>query len=210
LSKDFAAHQFDLRYLIRTMMNSRTYQLSSAPNETNRDDELNFAHAVIRRLEAEPLLDVVSQVVGVPSKFDGQSEGMRAVQLPGVQTRPRGSRAGMGEKFMKTFGKPERLLSCDCERSNDTTILQAFQMISGEMITKLLHEPDNKLGQLLQSGQADGEILDELYLAALCRYPTATEQQALLQRVSRADNRRAAWEDVLWALLNAKEFLLRR
>src|SRR5262249_17880718 len=134
------------------------------------------------------------------------------VQLPGVQTQPRGRRAGpgMSEKFMKTFGKPERLLSCDCERSNDTTVLQAFQMISGEMIGKLLHEPDNCVGKLLQSGKSDSEMLEELYLAALCRYPSATEQQELLSRLSRAASRRATWEDVLWALLNSKEFLLRR
>jgi hypothetical protein len=180
------------------------------PNETNKDDELNGSHAQIRRLEAEPLLDAIAQVSGVPLKFEGLAEGMRAVQLPGVQSRPRGTRPGMSEKFMKTFGKPERLLSCDCERSSDTTVLQAFQMISGEMMAKLLREPDNRLGKLLQSGKPDTEILEELYLAALARYPNSTEQQELLQRVSRADDRRAVWEDILWALLNAKEFMLRR
>src|SRR5262249_55134598 len=162
-------HGFDLRHAIRTIVISRTYQLSSLPNETNREDELNYSHALIRRLEAEPLLDALALVSGVPIKFTGQSDGVRAVQLPGVQTQPRGRRAGpgMSEKFMKTFGKPERLLSCDCERSNDTTVLQAFQMISGEMIGKLLHEPDNCVGKLLQSGKSDSEMLEELYLAAL-------------------------------------------
>ncbi|HLW68162.1 MAG TPA: DUF1549 and DUF1553 domain-containing protein [Gemmataceae bacterium] len=212
LSRDFAAHQFDLRQSIRLIVGSRTYQLSSTLNETNREDELNYSHALVRRLEAEPLLDAVAQVSGVPIKFAGQSEGKRAVQLPGVQLQPRGKRSGMGmtERFMKTFGKPERLLSCDCERSNDTTVLQAFQMISGEMIGKLLAEPDNRIGKLLQSGKSDGDILDELYLAALCRYPSASERQQILSRLTGAANRRTAWEDVLWALLNAKEFLLRR
>ncbi|HEV3142864.1 MAG TPA: DUF1549 and DUF1553 domain-containing protein [Gemmataceae bacterium] len=213
LSRDFAAHHFDLRHAIRTIVNSRTYQLSALPNATNREDELNCSHAQIRRLEAEPLLDAVAQVSGVPIKFAGQSEGLRAVQLPGVQLQARGKRSGgpgMSEKFMKTFGKPERLLSCDCERSNDTTVLQAFQMISGEMIGKLLREPDNRIGKLLQSGKSDSEMLDELYLAALCRYPSAAEVREILPRISGAAKRRAAWEDVLWALLNAKEFLLRR
>jgi hypothetical protein len=213
LSRDFAGHHFDLRHAIRTIVNSRTYQLSSMPNDTNRDDELNYSHALVRRLEAEPLLDAAAQVSGVPLKFGGQSEGVRAVQLPGVQLQPRSKRSsgmGMSEKFMKAFGKPERLLSCDCERSNDTTVLQAFQMISGELIGKLLREPDNRIGKLMRSGRSDAEMLDELYLAALCRYPTVGERQELLPRISGAADRRAAWEDVLWALLNAKEFLLRR
>lgn len=210
LARDFAAHRFDLRYLIRTIAASRTYQLSAAPNGTNRTDEANYSHAMVQRLDAEPLLDAVAQVLQTPVKFDGQPLGVRAVQLPGVQQRPRGNRAGMGERFMKTFGKPERLLNCDCERSDDTTVLQAFQMLSGEMMTRLLAEPENRLGKLLATGAKDDAILDEFFLAALCRLPNKAEREHAQTILRRGNDRRTVWEDVIWGILNSKEFLLRR
>src|SRR5262249_36063904 len=114
LARDFANHEFDLRHLIRTILNSRTYQLSWEPNETNRDDEINYSHAAVQRLEAEVLLDALAQVMQVPVKFEGQPLGTRAIQLPGVQPRQRGNKLGHGEKFLRTFGKPDRLLNCDC------------------------------------------------------------------------------------------------
>jgi hypothetical protein len=88
--------------------------------------------------------------------------------------------------------------------------LQAFQLLSGDLVHQMLTEPNNRLGLLLRSGRKDQEILTELYLAALCRYPTAEEQHRLLRYVGQAPDRRAAWEDVLWAIINSKEFLLRR
>lgn len=210
LARDFADHRFDLRHLVRRIATSRTYQLSSAPNETNKSDEANCSHALVQRIEAEPLLDAIAQVLDTPVKFDGHPLGTRAVQLPGVQLRPRGYRPSMGERFMKTFGKPDRLLNCDCERTDDPSILQAFYMVSGEMMTKLLGEPNNRLGKLLAAGKSDLEILDEFFLAALCRPPSSMEKQVALRIVNRDRDRRAQWEDVLWAIMNTKEFLVRR
>jgi hypothetical protein len=211
LSKDFAEHHFDLRHLVRTILNSRTYQLSAVPNDTNREDESNFSHALVHPLQAEQLLDAVAQVTGVPSKFPGFPDGVRAVQLPGVKTarEPRRGPSEM-EKFLTTFGKPERSLSCECERSDDTTLAQAFQLITGDLLNRKLGEPDNRLGRLLGEGRSDVEIIDELYLAALCRPPSDRERQQALAIVHRAKDRRAALEDVAWGLLNAKEFLLRQ
>src|SRR5262249_7483186 len=131
LAEDFAAHQFDLRHLVRTVMNSRTYQLAATPNETNQEDEANFARGLVRPLQAESLLDGLAQVTGVPVKFNGYPLGTRATQLPGVKAfRDRDQRPTEGDRFLKSFGKPERSLSCECERSDDMTLAKAFQMIS--------------------------------------------------------------------------------
>jgi hypothetical protein len=116
----------------------------------------------------------------------------------------------MGTRFLKVFGKPDRLLTCECERSEDAGMLQAFMLITGELVNSLIREPDNRIGKLLAAGAADGVILDEFYLSALARYPSAAEKEKLLAYVRGAKDRRAAWEDVVWGLVNAKEFLLRR
>jgi hypothetical protein len=211
LTADFVAHRFDLRHLVRTILNSRTYQLSAVPNETNHDDETNFSHALVRGLQAEQLLDALGEVTGTPVKFSGFPEGTRAGELPGVRlTRPREQSASRAERFLQVFGKPVRSLTCECERSEDTTLGQAFQMVSGELLQGMLSEPDNRLGRLLRSGRADREIVVELYLAALCRLPGEKELAAAEAILTRTKDRRAALEDLAWGLLNAKEFLLRR
>src|SRR5205085_1040001 len=106
-------HHFDLRHLVRTVLNSRTYQLAAAPNETNGEDEPNFSHALVRPLQAEQLLDALARVTGAAVPFNGQPAGRRAGQLPGVRG-PGGRRREVtpGERFLKAFGKPERLLNC--------------------------------------------------------------------------------------------------
>ncbi|HZT81219.1 MAG TPA: DUF1553 domain-containing protein, partial [Gemmataceae bacterium] len=211
LAKDLADHDFDLRHLIRTIMNSRTYQLSATPNDTNRDDETNFSHALVRPVQAEVLLDAIAQVTGVPARFCGFPEGTRAGQLPGGAAPRRRGDGGPteGEQFLKVFGKPVRSLSCECERSDDATLNQAFQLITGELMNRGLSEPDNRLGKLLAARKTDGEIVEELYLAALSRYPSAKELAAAVGFVRKGKGRRAALEDLLWGLLNAKEFLLK-
>jgi hypothetical protein len=210
LTKDFVAHDFDLRWLIRAIMNSRTYQLAAVPNDTNREDETNFSHALVRPFQAEQLLDAVAQATAVSVDFPGYPRGLRAAQLPGVRPeRRRDRRASEGETFLKVFGKPDRLLTCECERSDDTTLNQAFQLVTGELINKVL-AADNRIGRLLDAGKSNREILAELYLATLSRPLSAVEADATLHFVERAKDRREALEDILWALLNAKEFLLRQ
>jgi hypothetical protein len=211
LAQDFVAHQFDVRHLVRTIMNSRTYQLSAAPNETNRDDEANFSHALVRPLQAEQMLDALGEVTNVPVKFNGYPLGTRAGQLAGVKpTRRRDQTPTQGDEFLERFGKPDRLLSCECERSEDTTLGQVLQLLSGQVFDELLSEPKNRIGQLLGLGKSDREIITEFYLAALCRPPTTPELTAACAVVERSQSRRAGLEDVVWGLLNAKEFLLRQ
>ncbi len=210
LARDLAGHRFDQKHLIRVIMNSRTYQASSRPDPTNSDDETNFSHVLVRSLPAEALLDAIAGVAQVELNFEGFPGVKRAGQLPSLPVLRRQQKSADAYRFLRTFGKPERLLSCDCERSDSTTLAQALQLITGKVINQALARPDNRLGKLLKAGKSDGAIIDELFLAGLCRLPTATERAALMKRVAAATNRREALEDVLWGLLNSKAFLLRR
>jgi hypothetical protein len=210
LAKDFAAQKFDLRWLIRTVMNSRTYQLAAEPNDTNSGDEVNYSHVLPRRLTAEQLLDSQHEALGVPAKFTGYPIGMRAGQLPGVEAvRLREKRRSSSDTFLTLFGKPMRLLSCECERSSETTMNQAFNLVSGPEINELLSAPDNRIQKLIDAGKTEREIISELYWAVLSRPPTQTELLEFSARVAKAESQRKAYEDISWALLNAKEFIFR-
>jgi hypothetical protein len=136
---------------------------------------------------------------------------MRAGEIPGVRVaRGKRSRPSEADMFLVTFGKPQRLLVCECERSTDTTLGQAFQLISGPEIARLLSEPENRLTELLKQNKSDEEIVEELYWSSLTRPPTDEERSAMVRHVASTGDRRKGLEDVLWALLNAKEFVLRR
>lgn len=210
LARELAATGFDQKRLIRTIMASRSYQLSALPNDTNGDDETHYSHAIIRPVPAEPLLDAIAQVTATPLSFDAFPAAVRATQLPALPIPARGERLDDGIRFLKLFGKPERLLSCDCERSDDATLGQALQLIAGSLINRSVSAEGNRLGRLLDAGTSNRAILEELYLASLCRPPTDSEQAGILPRIEQAQDRRRALEDVLWALLNSKEFLLRK
>ncbi len=210
LTKDFVAHQFDVKHLIRTIINSQTYQRAARPNETNKDDVAHFSHVLPRPLDAEQLLDAIGQATGVQQKYDGFPLGMRAGQLPGGGAALRGKNVGPADKFLRQFGKPERLLSCDCERSVDPNLGQALQMLTGRLVDTAVSQSSNRLGEQLKAGKSNREIVEELYLATVCRFPTGTELNALLSRIEQSPDRRKALEDVLWALLNSKEFMLRQ
>ena len=122
----------------------------------------------------------------------------------------RRTKIGEGFRFLRVFGKPERLLNCDCERNDSSTMAQALQFITGPLINEAVSESDNRLGDSLSAGKSNAEIIDELYLASLTRPPSAAERSALVARVDSAPDRRRALEDVLWALLSSKEFWLRK
>jgi hypothetical protein len=210
LAKTFAAGGYRLKPLVRYVMNSRTYQLASSPNDSNAADEAHFARALVQPLEAEQLLDALTGVFGVPVRFPGYPQGMRAGEVPAPPQSGRRNVDNLGTRFLKVFGKPDRLLTCECERSEDAGMLQAFQLLTGELVHSLLIDPGNRIGKRIAAGKTDAEMLDEFYLAALARPPSETERVQLLAYVDGAKDRRAAWEDVVWGLVNAKEFLLRR
>jgi Protein of unknown function (DUF1553)/Protein of unknown function (DUF1549) len=200
LSRDFIAHKFDQKQLIRTIMNSRSYQLSAQANDFNKDDSRYFSHAVTRLLTAEQLLDAICTVTEVPEKFQGLPPGTRAMQLPdGDSNHP----------FLKTFGQPARELACECEREGDSNLAQALQLINGPTVNDKLRAPTNRVGKLLEKKLSEQDMLTELYLATLTRLPTKEDAELALAHVSKAMDKRKAWEDVHWALLNSKEFLFR-
>jgi fructose-specific phosphotransferase system component IIB len=207
LSAEFVNSGFDLRHMIRTIMKSKAYQRSCETNEFNIHDETNFSHGFVRRLEAEPLLDAMCRVCDVEVEFAGYDKGIRATQLPGVKAERK--RETAADAFLRTFGKPPRLISCECERSNETTLVQTFDMISGPVIDSLISSPENTLGARLASDATNDEILEHLYWSALSRSPTTEEHARVTKWLEESDDRRAVFEDVLWGLLNSKEFLLR-
>ena len=165
---------------------------------------------LIRPLEAEQLLDAVAQVTGSRPKFDGYPIGTRAGQVAALAQARRKRGAGQAERFLQAFGKPERLLTCECERSENVGLVQAFQLLTGEMLQEMLSDSNNRISKLLKSGKSDTEIIEALYLSALSRRPTAVETRKLTTYLANATSRREALEDVTWGLVNAKEFLLRR
>jgi hypothetical protein len=188
-----------VRPLAREILNSHTYQCASTSDSEEADGEANFSRARVRLLSAEVLYDAIGQALGGSAEDRRGFPLERAAQVAGVPSNP----------FLKAFGKPDRLLSCDCERSDATTLAQAFQLINGPEVRARLDRPDNRVGRLLAARATDDAILETLYLAALSRLPSPTERSEILAFVARASERRAAWEDVSWALVNSKEFLLR-
>jgi hypothetical protein len=199
LADDFVAHGFDAKHTLRTILNSRTYQLASAPNPFNADDARYFSHANVRLLSAEQLLDAASQAADVPEPLFHLPPGTRAAQVPDGE---------FAHPFLRTFGQPVRSVACECERASDSTLEQALQVVGGRTLHAKIVAPDNRLGRLLKAGADDARVVEELFLATLGRFPLGDERALALARFRApgADRRRAA-EDLLWSLLNHPEFL---
>jgi hypothetical protein len=199
LTKDFVKHGFDVKYLIRTIMDSSAYQLSSEANATNQYDNIFYSKYIVKRLPAEVILDAYSQVAGVPTQFSGYPAGTRALQLPDTQVK---------SEFLTVFGRPARQVCDSSERSSDATIAQALNVINGDTLNKKLSATDGFVTLFLKLGLSDSRILDHVFLTAFSRYPSVAERAALLADLRNSGtNRHQALEDVLWALLTSKEFL---
>jgi hypothetical protein len=213
LTREFVKHNYSVRHLMRVIMNSKVYQLSSTTNATNAADELLFSHTVPRRLTAEQALDAVAQTLDVPIKFGGHDPGTKAVQLRGVRNGGhRYATPEIGDRFLALFGKPGRLLTCECEceRTNGTTLAQTFEMVSGELVDQLLRSSKGRLAKAEQNNEEFEKTITDLYWSALSREPSADEVAAAAGHVRGSDNQRRGMEDVAWALLNSNELLFRR
>lgn len=201
VTKDFTDHGFDVKHLIRTIMQSAAYQRSAKPNETNQPDERFYSRYVIRRLPAEALLDAISQVTAVPTDFPGYARGTRAVQLPDAR---------VNSYFLSAFGKPPRLVTVESERTAEPSVAQALHAINGDTINQKLRAPGGLVDSFVKLGVADELVLQHLYKAALSRPPSQAELQQLLPVLAEskdATTRRQAIEDVAWAIFTSKEFL---
>lgn len=198
LERQFIANGFSRKWAVRTIMKSRTYQLSSRKNDFNAEDEIYNSHANTRLLTAEQLLDAICQVTEVPEKFAGVPYGTRAVELPDPPT---------DHYFLKIFGQPQREMACQCERSNESNLSQALQMINGPVVHNKLRSDKGRIAEAIKAGKSDEEIITTLYLAALCRKPAEAELEAARRHIAASSDRRLALEDVGWAILNSKEFL---
>lgn len=211
ITERFIAGGMRVRPLMRLILNSAVWQLASDENETNRFDQTLFSHAIPRRLSAEQMVDSISQVVGASPAFGGQPEGLRAAQLPGVRNGGhRYSTPEIGDRFLKLFGKPGRLQTCECERSSETTLAQTMELVSGEMLSELLRQQTNRLSSLAVSEADHRQLIEELWWSALTRAPAEAELDSMLTHLQSSTDRRQALEDIVWALLNSNEFLIRR
>ncbi|MEX0937927.1 MAG: DUF1549 domain-containing protein [Pirellulales bacterium] len=198
LAEDFIKSGYDRKALLRTILNSRTYQLSANTSAFNADDEKYFSHAQIRLLSAEQLLDAICHVTAVPEKFAGLPAGTHATALPA----PNGE-----HDFLKVFGQPERQTACACERPDESNLSQALQLFNGPLVHGKLRDEQNRFRMLAAAERTDEQIVRELYLASLCRPPSEAELHAAILHIAAKDDRMMALEDVCWALLNTNEFL---
>ena len=198
LADELLKSGFSSRHLIRTIMNSRVYQLSSQRNKYNADDEIYFSHATTRMLTAEQLLDSICAVTGQTEEFAGMPSGTKAVDLVDPPE---------GHKFLQVFGQPQRELPCECERSTDSNLSQALQLINGPTVHNKLRSDSGSVHQWIAGGKTDAEIIELLYLTALSRAPLPEEQQTSQAHIKSNEDRTRALEDIAWAVINSKEFL---
>jgi hypothetical protein len=201
LTADFVKAKFDPRHLIRQIVASETYQRSSTPNASNLKDDQNFSHAIPRRVPAEALLDSLVQATAVAEPFGGAPGGFRATQLPD---------GNVENAFLQLFGKPQRMDSCECERDNGSNMLQALHFLNGKSILGRVRNPGARPALLLAQKLTDEQLVTEVYLWSLARRPNVKETAVGIEffKLYGEKERANAAQDLMWALLNSRDFLL--
>ena len=200
LARHFIEQKFDMKALLRTICQSSTYQLSAEPNPYNLRDKQNFSRYYPKRLTAEVLLDALDSVTGSPSGFSGLPAGTRAVQIPDT--------GGIGSYFLTVFGRPEGSSACECERSQEANLAQSLHLLNSQEVQSKLSNGAGTAARLAADAQRPHEDkVRELYLVAFSRPPAADELAIALAHIERHENKQQAYEDILWALVNTKEFL---
>jgi hypothetical protein len=209
LADEFVKNKYDVKRLIRTIMNSAAYQRSPRATPENGADDRFYSHFLVQRMSAEVMLDTLSQVTGVPTEFPDYPKGLRALQLPD---------SNVVSYFLNAFGRPVREFTCECERSAEPSITQTLHLANGKTLNEKLKAPDNVIKTWLDARLDDADIVDRIYLTALSRFPSASEKERLVAALGEAVStaaddaaktaaRREVLEDILWAVLTSKEFL---
>lgn len=202
LAAHFVQSGYDLKALIRTLCRSSAYQLSSEPTPYNASDKQNFSSFYMRRLNAEPLYDAINQVAGAKVSFAGMPQGTRAIQLPDN---------GFNDYFLQVFGKPQAQSACECERSAEANLAQTLHLLNSTDIQGRLAAGGGRAERFAaETERSEEDKITELYYAALARPPRQEELTLILDHIERQPNKKQAYEDVLWALFNTKEFLFVR
>ena len=203
LARDFIEHKFDLKHLHRRILNSRTYQLTWVPNDSNRLDERNFSHALLRRLPAEVVLDAINQITGGSDDYGRNApEGTKTINLALSRLRGSGPEYALG-----IFGRPLRTQLCDCERSGETGLAQAMYLLNDIDVNQKIGDKDGVLAALLKKHKDDRPVIEALYLGSLSRYPSDEELQDSLEFVQASQSRAAGLQDIMWSLMNVREFI---
>ena len=200
LAADFVKHKYDVKHVIRTILNSRVYQLGSEPTDDNKHDRQNFARFYARRMPAEVFLDAVNATCGVKGGFSGNgvSANARAIDLP---------HEGFGSYFLDTFDRPKRVTVCECERSTGATLGQVLLLANSEEMESKIAAGNGRVATFFKEKKPTAAMIGELYLTALGRPPSAAELKRLTDYVDAAKDKQRAVEDVLWAILNTREFM---
>jgi hypothetical protein len=199
LAKDFVESGFDRKHLMKTILNSATYQASSEANAWNEKDKIYFSHQSPRMLSAEQILDAINHVTGLTQAFPGLPSDMKATHLPAPDVAK--------NAFLKVFGQPERSTVCACERAEDSNLGMAIELFNGPLIYEKLRDANNRFRKSHASGAPPKDVIRELYLAALSRQPTEAEMEASLQHCQTRSDLASGFEDLCWVLLNTDEFL---
>ena len=200
LAANFAEHHFDFRQLLRTIMNSRAYQLSSHMVSGNSADTLNvyFARYMVKRLTAEQLADALDLATGTREKYQGLPRGTKAVQLPDPLVR---------SFLLDVFGRPPRQVACECERGRQPNIAQALHLLNSAFLNQKIGAPGGRVEILASKNRPPKAAIEELYLATLSRPPTVQELEKARLWIVAASSAKEGLQDLLWTLLNSREFL---
>jgi Protein of unknown function (DUF1553) len=206
LAKELVDSKYSLKHLIKVIVKSRTYQLSSTPTPWNRHDKKSYARFYPRRMSAEVLFDAVCQVTNSPAAFPGlptdKHSPTRAIMLPDES---------FASYFLDVYGRPQRLSACECERVTEANLAQVLHLLNSEEIQTKLTRASGRADQLAKDPRADAEKVEEVFLWAVGRPPTAPQMNLALQILNRnAGKKKQAYEDIIWSLLNTKEFVFVR
>ncbi|MBX7167506.1 MAG: DUF1553 domain-containing protein [Pirellulales bacterium] len=200
LTGEFVAHGFDVQHLIRLICKSRVYQHAVATNAWNDDDEINYSHALARRLSAETLYDAIQVATGTQRKLPGVPNGFRAAQLPDSAVELPGG-------FLDVFGKPPRESACECERASGVVLGQALTLVNGPIIADAIADPNNRITTIVQSQNDNAAVVDALFVSILCRHARPDEVATGVQAIGEAPSRLEGAQDLAWALINSPAFL---